>query len=192
MADPPNIGDFGLGTRNNRGQIMLNFLNKEQMYCMNTFFEKTPQRKWTWRNPDDAVKNEIDYVFTTDKHICIDVSVLNRFSTESDHRSVININIRLEKKKQIEKKLYPTMKEFSKRRNVYNIQLDKKLEPIEDLGILELNAMAKKKFQQHKSGNQESKLLRVQSNTKFSPETTGLLKKRRTMDRNSGTRDTEN
>ena len=87
-TDPPNIGSFGLGTRNDRGQRLLDFLCREQMYCMNTFFKKHQNRKWTWRSPDNRVKNEIDYVLTTDKHMCIDVSVLNHFNTGSDHRIV--------------------------------------------------------------------------------------------------------
>ncbi|EFN65839.1 Craniofacial development protein 2, partial [Camponotus floridanus] len=87
MADT-NIGMFGLGTRNNRGQTLIDFLGREGMYCMNTFFQEKPQKKWTWRSPDGTVKNEIDYILSSNKNICTDVSVLNRFDTGSDHRLV--------------------------------------------------------------------------------------------------------
>lgn len=86
---------------------MLNFLRREEMYCMNSFYRKPPQRKWTWRSPDGATKNEINYVLVSDKRMCTDVSVLNRFSTGSDHRLVrakVCIDTRLERKKHTEKK----------------------------------------------------------------------------------------
>lgn len=70
-TDPSFIGKFGLGARNQRGQTMIDFLNKERLYCMNTFYKKHPKIKWTW-NPQ----------------LCSDVSVLNRFDTGSDHRLV--------------------------------------------------------------------------------------------------------
>ncbi|XP_070151975.1 craniofacial development protein 2-like [Polyergus mexicanus] len=47
QTDPPYIGTFGLGERNQRGQEMMNFFSKEKIYCMNTFFKKHPKRKWT-------------------------------------------------------------------------------------------------------------------------------------------------
>lgn len=43
-TDPANIG-FGLGTKNNRGRMLFDFLREEQMYCMNTFFKKSLKRK---------------------------------------------------------------------------------------------------------------------------------------------------
>jgi len=84
-----NIEVFGLGTRDNRGQILMDFLGRERIYCMNTFFQKKPQKKWTWINLDVTIKNEISYILSSNKHICTDVSVLYRFDTGSDHRLVI-------------------------------------------------------------------------------------------------------
>lgn len=40
---------------------------QQRLYCMNTFYQKPVQKKWTWRIPDGAVKNDIDYVLVTDK-----------------------------------------------------------------------------------------------------------------------------
>uniref|UniRef100_A0A2A4J310 Endonuclease/exonuclease/phosphatase domain-containing protein n=1 Tax=Heliothis virescens TaxID=7102 RepID=A0A2A4J310_HELVI len=67
---------------------------------MNTFFQKPPQRKWTWRHPDGH-KNEYDYILTDRKNIVTDVTVLNRFSTSSDHRlvrAVVKLNIQKERR----------------------------------------------------------------------------------------------
>lgn len=101
QTDAPSIGDFGLGTRNSRDQMLMDFLNKEKMYCMNTFFQKKSQRKWTWKSPGDTVRNKIDYILSSDKDICTDVSVLNRFNSGSDHRLVracFRIDTRFERK----------------------------------------------------------------------------------------------
>ncbi|XP_070162480.1 craniofacial development protein 2-like [Polyergus mexicanus] len=115
QTDPPYIGIFGLGEQNQRGQEMMNFLSKEKINCMNTFFKKHPKKKWTWKSPDNSTKNEIDYVLVTDKRICVDVSILNRFDTDSDHRLVrtkIQVDTRLERKRLMEKKIRPTMAEL--------------------------------------------------------------------------------
>ncbi|XP_071635060.1 craniofacial development protein 2-like [Temnothorax longispinosus] len=109
------VGAFGLGERYRRGQAMVDFLSKEKIYCLITFFEKHHKRKWTWRSRENTVKNEIDYVLATDKRMCTDVSVLNRFDTGSDHRLVrakLQIDIRLERRRLIAKKIQPTIHEI--------------------------------------------------------------------------------
>lgn len=50
LDDTEYIGNFGLGDRNNRGDMLLNYLNNEKLFCLNTFFKKQSQRKWTWRS----------------------------------------------------------------------------------------------------------------------------------------------
>lgn len=98
---------------------MVDFLNKEKLYCLNTFFEKHHKRKWTWKSPDNTVKNEIDYVLATDKRICMDVSVLNRFDTGSDHRLVrakLQIDTRVERRRLIVEDVRPTRYELKRKR----------------------------------------------------------------------------
>lgn len=56
--DDQYIGDFGLGKRNHRGNMLSNFLSSEGLFCLNTFYKKTKQRKWTWRSPDGRVKTK--------------------------------------------------------------------------------------------------------------------------------------
>ncbi|KAG7307782.1 hypothetical protein JYU34_006375 [Plutella xylostella] len=88
LANETSVGQFGLGTRNARGQTLVNFLEQHQLYAMNTFFKKRPSRKWTWISPDGRTKNEIDYIVCSNKSNITDVSVLSRFKTGSDHRLV--------------------------------------------------------------------------------------------------------
>lgn len=103
--DTAGVGRFGLGTRNSRDQMLVDFLSGEEMYCMNTFFQKKPKRKWTWRSPGGAVRNEIDYILSSSKDICEDVSVLGRFDAGSDYRlmrACFRIDTKLERRKLIE------------------------------------------------------------------------------------------
>lgn len=97
------VGEHGLGIRNHRGSMMVNFLEEQHLYNANTFFEKRSNRKWTWRSPDGNTRNQIDYILTNNIHMIHDVDVLNRFNTGSDHRLVrtriyINTKLREERK----------------------------------------------------------------------------------------------
>ncbi|KAL0810833.1 hypothetical protein ABMA28_010143 [Loxostege sticticalis] len=96
------MGNFGYGDRNSRGAMLIDFLEQHKLYHMGSFFQKRPERKWTWLSPGQRYKNEIDYVFCTHKYIVKDVSVLNGFCTGSvrDHRLIranIEINAKLER-----------------------------------------------------------------------------------------------
>lgn len=83
-----SMGYHGYGIRNERGQMLLDFLMQNNLYAMNSFFQKKPQRKWTWASPDGITKNEIDLITSNRRNIVRDVTVLNRISIGSDHRLV--------------------------------------------------------------------------------------------------------
>lgn len=94
------IGKFGYGSRNSRGDMLVNFMEQEKLFHMSSFFEKRPARKWTWISPGGKHKNEIDYIFSSHKCIVQDVSVLNSFYTGSDHRiirAIVRIDARLQR-----------------------------------------------------------------------------------------------
>lgn len=44
-GDTNYIGNFDLGERNDRGDMLVNFVNNEKLYCMNTFLSKTNSEK---------------------------------------------------------------------------------------------------------------------------------------------------
>jgi len=101
------IGNFGLGNRNLRGDLLEEFLGKQQLYVMNTFFKKKEKKKWTWRAPNGTTKNEIDYILTDKKHIIQDVSTISKFKFFSDHRLVratVKIDTKWERTKLCSKK----------------------------------------------------------------------------------------
>ncbi|KAL0881254.1 hypothetical protein ABMA27_002351 [Loxostege sticticalis] len=105
------VGEFGYGQRNSKGQRLAEFLGKEDLFMMNSFFQKPPQRKWTWMSPDGSTKNEIDFIITTDQRMFSDVSVINRVKTGSDHRmlrGILNIDVKLERSRLIKSTLRPS------------------------------------------------------------------------------------
>ncbi|KAL0881138.1 hypothetical protein ABMA27_002257 [Loxostege sticticalis] len=74
------VGEFGYGQRNSKGQRLAEFLGKEDLFMMNSFFQKPPQRKWTWMSPDGSTKNEIDFIVTTDQRMFSDVSKTEEYN----------------------------------------------------------------------------------------------------------------
>ncbi|KAJ0181232.1 hypothetical protein K1T71_003317 [Dendrolimus kikuchii] len=110
-CDEPIIGPYGLGRRNHRGQMLVNFLEVQRLFLMNSFYKKKPQRRWTWQSPDTVTRNEIDFIMADKKHIFRDVSVVNRFNTGSGHRLVrgtLNINFKAERLRLVKSTLRST------------------------------------------------------------------------------------
>ncbi|CAG4947891.1 unnamed protein product [Colias eurytheme] len=75
----------GYGIRNERGQRLIDFASENQLSILNTFFKKKPKHKWTWRSPDGAYKNEIDFVLSNRPRLFKNIEVLN-INYPSDHR----------------------------------------------------------------------------------------------------------
>ncbi|XP_045450545.1 craniofacial development protein 2-like [Melitaea cinxia] len=104
------MGQFGYEQRNSLGWLLADFMEKEGLFIMNSFFRKPERCKWTWLSPDGTVRNEIDFIMSTKKHIFNDVSVINAVKTGSDHRLVrgtLNIDVKLEKGRLIGSALQP-------------------------------------------------------------------------------------
>lgn len=180
--DSEYIGNFGLGQRNDRGNMLVNFLNDQKLYCLNTFFKKQPQRKWTWCSPDKRVKNEIDYIFSNTRTICKDVSVLNRFNTGSDHRLVrtnIVINTKYERQKLIHKTHFPTTDTLIQKQNQYQQELQNKLGPIQNLHEKGIDELAEKITKDIQIATRKiCANVKSQKQTKFSQDTMRLIEER--------------
>nr|BDU78963.1 hypothetical protein 2 [Bombyx mori] len=81
------VKKHGHGTRNSRGQKLVNFALEHKLTIINTCFKKHPNRKWTWISPNGLHKNEIDYILTNQPKLFENLEVLN-LNYPSDHRAI--------------------------------------------------------------------------------------------------------
>ncbi|XP_063585376.1 craniofacial development protein 2-like [Penaeus indicus] len=56
------VGPHGLGSRNERGEMLVEWPQTNNMIIGNTWFKQPPRRLWTWLRPDDHTRNQIDYI----------------------------------------------------------------------------------------------------------------------------------
>ena len=54
------MGEHGYGVQNERGERLLEFALKHQLFISNTRFQQKDSRKWTWRSPSGEYHNMID------------------------------------------------------------------------------------------------------------------------------------
>ncbi|XP_052741056.1 craniofacial development protein 2-like [Bicyclus anynana] len=82
-----SIIKYGYGTRNGRGEMLIEFAFENNLPILNTFFKKKDKRKWTWRSPDGSTKNEIDFILSNLKGNVTNIEVID-LPFSSDHRQV--------------------------------------------------------------------------------------------------------
>ena len=59
---PGVTGKFGLGIRNEAGQNLTEFCQKNALVIANTLFQQHKRRLYTWTSPDGQYRNQIDYI----------------------------------------------------------------------------------------------------------------------------------
>ncbi|GJQ74610.1 hypothetical protein Trydic_g21466 [Trypoxylus dichotomus] len=95
---------------------------------------KAPQRRWTWRSADGHTKNEIKYIIFDKTYIIKDLTVLNGYNTDSDHRLVgatIEINSKAERNTLLKPRELPSMELLKKHIDFCLKKLKRKLPPKE-------------------------------------------------------------
>ena len=60
--EPGTVGRYGLGSRNEAGEQLLEFCKENALFIANTYFEQPERRLYTWTSPDGQHKNQIDYI----------------------------------------------------------------------------------------------------------------------------------
>ncbi|KAG6440869.1 hypothetical protein O3G_MSEX001433 [Manduca sexta] len=176
------VGKFGHGQRNLRCQRLADFLEKEGLFAMNSFFQKPPHRKWTWLSPDGSTRNEIDFILSTNRRMFSDISVINRVKTGSDHRMVrgsLNINVQLERRRLIKSTLRPTRVHVQNPES-FQLELANRFDCLkENLAVDELNSGLVEAV--HTEGSKYFRPRRRDRPQKLSIHTLDLMAERRSM-----------
>ncbi|KAL1447598.1 hypothetical protein WDU94_009869 [Cyamophila willieti] len=118
-----HIGEFGLGERNERGEILSTFAAEQDLVVMNTFFKQHPRRLYTWKSPDKITRNQIDFVLINDrfKNSLLSVKTYPGADVRSDHNPLVGklrTKLKKVKKKPIMKYDYRILKANTIRKTV--------------------------------------------------------------------------
>lgn len=99
-----SVGPFGLGKRNERGDLLETFAEENQLAVMNTWFKLHPRRLYTWKSPADKpgkiVRNQIDYILINRRYrnSCTYVKTYPGADINSDHVPLVgNFKVRMKK-----------------------------------------------------------------------------------------------
>ena len=99
------IGPFGTGSRNDRGERLLDFAEENNLVITNSLFLKAANRYWTWQAPRGVPKNQTDFILSSDRKIARNSEVITKVDIGSDHRMVrsrVEINTKLMRLKKIQ------------------------------------------------------------------------------------------
>jgi hypothetical protein len=61
-AHQNTVGPYRLGRRNQRGQMLIDFCERNRLVITNTRFKKPKRRLYTWISPGDKSQYQLDYV----------------------------------------------------------------------------------------------------------------------------------
>ena len=180
-----NTGCFGLGQRNERGDIVVEWATSNNFKIMNTQFQKKAGRGWTWRSPDRHTNNEIDYIITDKPSMVTDVTVINRINIESDHRMAmgsITLNTRAERRKLLNKNTRTRVDTqiIGTKKNTFQLELKNRFTALEEHDDMDsLNKNMTEMIQQNAMSI--AKQTKKQKKPKIALPTRGLMKNRREM-----------
>jgi len=61
-------GKYGLGRRNDRGQMLLEFCKRNKLCITNTWFKQSKRRRYTWKAPGDVRRMQLDYIMVKQRY----------------------------------------------------------------------------------------------------------------------------
>ena len=138
-----NVGAYGLGQRNERGNRLVEWAKKHGMIIGNTMFCQPPRRLWTWKSPGDNISNQIDYVMmkTRLRNSLISCKAYPGADCYSDHVPIIGrIRLKLKKLRNTKKESlldYAMLSTDLDLRRLYSAEVRNKFEALQGLDSIE-------------------------------------------------------
>jgi exonuclease III len=62
------IGNYGLGRRNERGEMLMEFCKRNKMMAANTWFQQEKRRRYTWKQPGEQRRYQLDYILVAQRY----------------------------------------------------------------------------------------------------------------------------
>ena len=94
------VGSHGLGRRNHRGQMLIDFCERNGLIVINTWFRKPKRRLCTWKAPGDWSRHQLDYILIKHRlrNSVKDVQTLPGADMDYDHNLLVaEVRTRLKK-----------------------------------------------------------------------------------------------
>ena len=66
--DGNEVGNFGLGRRNDRGNKLVDFCRRQKLVVTNTWFQNHRRRRYTWKTPGDRERYQIDFILIRQRY----------------------------------------------------------------------------------------------------------------------------
>jgi hypothetical protein len=85
------VGPYGLGRKNHRDQMLINFCERYGLIVTNTWFRKPKRRLYTWKEPGDRSRHQLDYILVKHRfRNCVkDVQTLPGADIDLDHNLLV-------------------------------------------------------------------------------------------------------
>ena len=139
--DGKEVGEFGLGKRNERGQELINFCKRLKLVVTNTWYRHEKTRRYTWKKPGDTGRYQLDYILIKHRYrnSVKDSRAYPGADVDSDHNLVMaKIDLKLKKiLKSVRKKRW-CMNELEKQKENFQEKVERELTRQENDGLLKI------------------------------------------------------
>ena len=104
--DGQEVGNYGLGHRNDRGEDLVEFCKQQRMCITNTWFKHHKRQRYTWKQPGDGNRYQIDYIMIKQRYrnSIKDARSYSGPDADTDHNMVM-IKMRVKFKKVMKGKM---------------------------------------------------------------------------------------
>ncbi|KAI5749413.1 hypothetical protein M8J76_007135 [Diaphorina citri] len=186
------LGQFGVGKRNKRGEMLVNFASEQNMEIVNTFFEGTIEDKWTWKSPKGTL-HEIDYFLCDEIDNVAKVEFMKGLTFHSDHRMIqAHVNTKRQRKHIKGKSSVLKIKSTQSFNKHLNTKINKEFQHEEKLEVQQLYDKIEEciKWAVQQENKEQKPMERIKSK-KLTQKTKDLIAKREELNRKRNKTTTE-